>query len=172
MAKRTEAELRRAKAGATAAVVEQQRKLGVPSPGGKAVDDFVEPILAKMAREEIAPATPVDVARDRDPEITEEHMGVYEWNLKDDTWKADPGSYIPNAVDRMHRITQQLMKLPEWKAALMKARKTCDKHFFGGAKPGCIPCERREAAILAVLTKAYQRFGNPWKGRDKRIVIT
>jgi hypothetical protein len=173
MAKRTEADLRKAKASATAAVVDQQRKLGVPVPGGRAVDEFVEPIVAKMAREELRTATPEAAPREHSDEVESQYVGTYDWNLKDDTWKAaDPGSYIPSDIDRMHRIVQQLMKLPAWKAELMKARSVCDKHYFGGVKPGCKLCVRREEAVKQVLLKAYQQFGNPWRGREKRIVIT
>lgn len=176
MAKRTEAELRRAKAGAVAAVVEQQRKLGVPLPGGRAVDEFVDPIIAKMAREEVKPpedASP-EIHRPRPDEdgVISQQVGVYDWNLKNDTWTAAPGSYIPNDVDRMHQIVRQLMKLPEWKAQLLKARSVCKRHVFGGPKASCVKCERREQAVTDVLLRAYQRFGNPWKGREKRIVVS
>jgi hypothetical protein len=171
--RRTEAELRTAKDSARRAVIHQQRVLGVPVLGGRAVDEFVAPIVDKMARETLREEAPARAPRERSDEVQSEYVGTYDWNLRDDTWKAvDPASHIPNNVDRMHRIIQQLMKLPEWKAELMQARRVCDVHFFGGLKPGCQLCVRRESAVEAVLLKAYQRFGNPWKGRDKRILIT
>lgn len=174
MAKYTEEELRKAKAGATEAVVDQQRKLGVPNPGGRNVDEFVRPIIEKMARQEKQPDAPVE----DEPEVLsapvgldKEHVGTYDWNLRNDTYKAAPGSWQPTKRDRLHAIVARLLQHPDFKHLILAARGICDKHVIGHPVNGCTLCERRESALNEIMGKAFKRFGNPMQRRDPRIIV-
>ena len=171
MAKKySEQALRQAKDAARKAVTKQQADLGVPVPGGRAVDEFVDPIIAKMEREgerEKAPAP----APERDPEVTEEHVGSYDWDLRKDTITPHDGAWTPGRTDRLHMIMQKLLQLPDWKIKVLAARDLCKHHQMGGPFKGCANCSMRERRLEEILFDAFQKYGNPMKRKDKRIVV-
>lgn len=171
MAKKyNEQDLRQAKDRARKAVVDQQAALGVPVPGGRAVDEFVDPIIAKMEREEVRERAP-ESAPERDPEVTEEHVGTYDWDLRKDVLTAHDGSWTPGKTDRLHMIMQKLLQLPDWKIKILAARDLCKHHQLGGVFRGCANCSMRERRLEEILFDAYKKYGNPFQRKDPRIVV-
>ena len=159
MGKYTEKDLRRAKASALQAVTDQQRRLGVPDPGGRVVEEFVDPIIAKMDRE--GPGEPRVTAapeRQRPDDVFVEQIGVYDWNLRTDEVVVHEGSYQPGHVDLMHAVFQKLMRHPSWRDKVVAAREQCKRHLIGGQLPGCASCARRERHLRDIWEAARKVF--------------
>jgi hypothetical protein len=165
----TEEQLRHAKADLLERVSDQQRVLGVPDPGGKVVEDFVTPIIERVAR---GPQTREPAPKQepqRDPELTYEHMGDYQWRQGDlaptpigtPKWTATP-------EDRLRSFIRYLFRHPAEGAELKRITKMCEKHT--NPKVGCNQCQTREDLFKKNLRRCAVKYGygtpvnhNPWR---------
>lgn len=166
-----ESDLRRAKDNLHRVVTDQQRKLGVPDPGGHVVDAFVNPILEKVARQESKDPAP---AREKpnleDVEVTE--IGTYDWHLNTGELRAHPGAWTPQRAqtpkERLQSFVRFLMSKPDVAPSLIAIGRMCSKHTL--FRKHCTPCERREAKFAQVLRQCAVKFG--YGEVPRKIIVT
>lgn len=159
MSKPTEDDLRRAKDNLRSVVSDQQRKLGVPDPGGREVDAFIAPILEKVARTEHVSdeeKTLPQPARDPLEGVTAVELGSYDWNLTTNEFAARPGSYVPTPEDRLRVFIRFLLYQPEVNAAMLRVGRICDRHTK--LRAGCFLCERREVQFRELLRRCAVKY--------------
>lgn len=184
MPKLDEATLRRVKGNLRAVVSEQQRKLGVPDPGGREVDEFIEPTLCKLALEDqasppspVAPLadpaagyrpSPLEQAEHEGMTVFREYAGTYDWDLKTGRMAVRDEAMPPES--RLRAIVQKLMQLPEWAAQFKGLSNLCGKHALRPALH-CVACERRAAKLQDLLLRAYRKFGDPRKPREAKVIV-
>ena len=160
MSKPTEADLRRAKDNAHRVVTEQQRQLGVPNPGGRVVEDFVNPILEKLAKgTDPAPVTEPEPAAPQahGDDIQTAVVGEYDWDLATDKVTGRPGSWAPSPEDRLREFIRFLFAQPEAGNQLRATVSICSKHH--SMKKGCAYCERREERFRHVVRQCAVKYG-------------
>lgn len=159
MSQPTEEDLRRAKDNLLGVVSQQQRELGVPDPGGRVVEKFVEPILEKVARGPQAKAK-IDEREDKlpDAEVTYEHLGDYEWHAGETQARPVPGrEWKASPEDRLRNFIRFLFRQPEPGAELRKVGKMCERHT--SIRKGCEPCAKREERFKTSLRRFAVQYG-------------
>jgi hypothetical protein len=170
MSKPTEADLRRAKDNLQRVVTDQQRDLGVPNPGGRVVDEFIGPILEKVARTDAATSTGNEgEPNGREPleGVTVTELGSYDWNLRTDEIVARPGSYLPTAEDRLRLFVRFLLYKPEVNAAMLRIGRMCEKHTR--MRQDCTKCERRETKLRELMRRCAAKYGY---GQTSRKIVS
>ncbi len=155
MTKPTEDDLRRAKDNLERVVTDQQRALGVPDPGGRAVGEFIGPILEKVARgpaerkTETVKPEPLDGVN-----VTE--LGSYDWNLRTNEFTARPGSYLPTPEDRVRAFIRFLLYIPDVNAHMLRIGRMCSKHT--NLTRHCAKCERREEKYRQFMRQCAVKY--------------
>jgi len=157
VSKPSEDDLRRAKENLQRVVSDQQRVLGVPDPGGRKVDEFIAPILEKVARGGSERESPAPVEHEPDPDISVTELGTYEWDLQTNKFAALPGSYLPSPEDRIRTFIRFLLMQPDTNALFLKIGRMCSKHTT--LKPRCTKCERREEKFRQVVRQCAVKYG-------------
>lgn len=160
--------MRAAKESATRAVVEQQRALGVPDPGGAAVEKFIAPILAKID------CTPTDES-ERDAtskskeellaelsEVERQEVGTYDVDPKTATLIPQAGAWTPPTWDQLPRKEQDRIKIarllehPKWQPQFLAAARICGRH--NTLWRHCFDCGTRERKYIEIYERANREY--------------
>lgn len=151
-------------------VTEQQRKLGVPDPGGIEVEQFIAPILQKIdARPGSSSREPSPIIAGDDVEemravegVEKSWAGDYEWDLSTDSWRPSDGSWSPTPFEKLsidekfRRVIRALIKIPKWQQAFLGVGRLCLKHT--GNHRDCVACQRREQRMWDLLAMAFNEY--------------